>query len=277
MDITIYFGCCITLLGLLIGSFLNVCIYRIPLKESIIKGNSHCTQCNEKIKAYDLIPLFSFLFLRGKCRHCGAKISFRYPLIELLNCILYVIIFITCGMTLKTLLYCALASTLIVISMIDFDTQEIPNGLVIFLLCLSPIGFLINDIPFWHRLIGFVAASGILLILALLTNGFGGGDIKLMAACGLILGFKNILLALFIGTVLGGIIGVFLLIKHRKENPHEVSEMLHKQVSEIKTEDEEDDLPPGAKMSFGPYLAMGVMLAALYGEQIFNWYLNLLL
>lgn len=247
----IYFGILIPILGLLFGSFLNVCIYRIPKKESIVVGSSHCMNCNKKIKWYDLFPLFSYIFLLGKCRNCKTKISIRYPLIETLNCILYFIIYLMYGLSLQTILYCAMASAFIVISMIDFDTKEIPNGLHIFLLCLSPLSFIINDMPFWHKLIGFVAASGILLILAVFTNGFGGGDIKLMAVCGLLIGYKNILLGLFIGIILGGIVGSLILIfKKQKEKRPE--------------------------MAFGPYLCIGTLIAALYGNQIITWYLTLI-
>lgn len=249
MYIELYFYCLILLLGLLIGSFLNVCIYRIPRKESIVKGSSHCTVCNTRIKAYDLIPVFSFLILRGKCRNCKSKISIRYPLVELTNFILYALILFTYGVSLQTVLYCALASTLIVISMIDSDTQEIPNGLILFLLCLSPLSFIINEIPFWHKLIGFFAASGILFILTCLTDGFGGGDIKLMAACGLLIGYRNILLALFIGIIIGGIIGAFHLLKKREK---------------------------GATMPFGPSLSIGIMVASLYGDMIIRWYVETL-
>lgn len=247
----VYYIIVIALFGLLIGSFLNVCIYRIPKKESIVVGSSHCTNCNKKIKSYDLIPVFSYIFLMGKCRNCKAKISIRYPLIEAINCLLYLLIYFTFGLTLQTILYCALFSTLIVVTMIDFDTQEIPNGLSIFLLCISPLTFIINDIPFWHKLIGFVAASGILLILAVLTDGFGGGDIKLMAVCGLLIGFKNILLALFIGCVLGGLVGIIILItrKSKEKRP---------------------------EMPFGPYLSIGIMIASLYGNQMINWYISLI-
>ncbi|MEG2814324.1 MAG: prepilin peptidase, partial [Oscillospiraceae bacterium] len=143
----IYYFCLVAILGLLIGSFLNVCIYRIPLKESIAKGSSHCTSCQMKIKRYDLIPVFSWIFLGGKCRNCKSKISPRYPLIELLNCLMYILIYWTCGMNFKTLLFCALSSVLIVITMIDIDTGEIPNGLIIFILCLSPLVLLLNDMP----------------------------------------------------------------------------------------------------------------------------------
>lgn len=246
----IYFYCMVVLLGLLVGSFLNVCILRIPIKETIVKGNSHCMNCKIKIKAYDLVPIFSYIFLGGKCRNCKTKISFRYPLIEFTNLTLYILILWQFGFSLKTVYLCAISSVLLVISMIDLDTQEIPNGLIIFLLGLSPVGFFINDMPFWHRIIGFFAASLILFFLAELTEGFGGGDIKLMAACGLLIGFQNVLVGLFIGVVLGGIYGASLLLftKAGKKTP----------------------------IPFGPALCLGVYLASIWGERILSWYLSLL-
>ncbi|WMJ22102.1 prepilin peptidase [Paludicola sp. MB14-C6] len=245
----LYFRTLIIILGLLIGSFLNVCIYRIPRKESIIKGSSHCTNCNGKIKAYDLIPIFSYIFLGGKCRNCKTKISLIYPTIELINFLLYIIILIQYDVSFKTVLYCALFSTLIVISGIDIHSQEIPNGLIVFLLCLSPLSFLINDMPFWHKLIGFFSSSAILFIIACFTDGFGGGDIKLMAVCGLLIGYQNILLALFIGCIIGGISGAFVLIKTKQK---------------------------GSTIPFGPSLSIGIMISSLYGEQLINWYFSFL-
>lgn len=232
--------------GLSIGSFLNVCIYRIPIKESIVVGSSHCPKCNKQIKWYDLFPVTSYICLFGKCRNCKTKISMRYPSIELLNAVMYALVFLQFGLSLQSIMYCAMASVLIVVSMIDLDTGEIPNELVLALIIISSLGFISNDIPFWHRLVGFVSASGIILILDLMTNGFGGGDIKLLAGAGLILGYQLVLIALVFGIVIGGFFGVIVVIKNRK-NPDR---------SRI--------------MPFGPALSIGLMLSALHGHEIFN-------
>lgn len=258
MYLQTYFSILFPILGLLIGSFLNVCIYRIPKKESIAVGASHCTSCRERIKPYDLIPLFSYIFLGGKCRSCKSKISLRYPAIELLNALLYTFAVLTFGLTLKCVMLCAMFSILIVISMIDLDTGEIPNGLSLALIIISSLGFISNDIPFWHRLIGFAAASGILLILAIFTNGFGGGDIKMMAGCGLILGWKNVLLALFVGVVLGGAIGAVKLIQRKR------------------TVTDDSVTHDALTMPFGPALAIGCIVCAFYGEHILSWYISLI-
>lgn len=124
----------IFLFGIVIGSFLNVCIFRIPEKEDIVKTGSHCMSCGYRLKWYDMIPVISFLALRGKCRKCGAKLSVQYPLIEAANGILYVLIVWTGGLGIESLLYCLLASALLVLSVIDFRTYEIPFGINLFIL-----------------------------------------------------------------------------------------------------------------------------------------------
>lgn len=127
----------IFLFGIVIGSFLNVCIYRIPKHEDIVKTRSHCMSCGYQLKWYDMFPVFSYLFLRGRCRKCHAKLSVQYPLIEAANGILYVMIVWIHGMTITSILYCLLVSALLVISVIDFRTFEIPLGINIFILILG--------------------------------------------------------------------------------------------------------------------------------------------
>lgn len=249
----IYFAILAILLPLLIGSFLNVCIYRIPRGESIVHGNSHCTHCNTPIKRYDLIPVFSYLVLKGRCRRCDTKISPRYPFIELLNCLLCFGVYLRFGLSLQTLLYYALTSTLIVVSMIDLDTGEIPDRLQIVIGIIAAASFFLpNNMPWWHRVVGFFAASLILFILALLTNGFGGGDIKLMAVCGACIGFKAILVALFIGVIIGGIAGLVVMARSRRTG---------------------EDRPT---IAFGPQLCIGIYIAALFADPLVNWYTSLM-
>ena len=190
------------LFGITIGSFLNVCIYRIPRKEDIVLERSHCMSCGNVLKWYELIPVISFLIQGGKCRSCKTKLSMQYPLIELANGLIYIWIFAVKGFGLESVLFCACASTLIVISMIDFRTYEIPFGCNLVILALGAVR-LILDLPHWYDyVIGFFTVSGIFMIIYWITrgNGIGGGDIKLMAAAGLLLGWKEILLALVIGS-----------------------------------------------------------------------------
>lgn len=239
--------------GLLIGSFLNVCIYRIPKHENITTTRSHCTSCGNVIKWYDLIPVISFLLLRGKCRNCGAKISIQYPIIEMINGLLYCLVYAVMGLNLKSVLTMALISALIVIAVIDWRTYEIPFGLNVFIAILGiadiAIKLMDRDYPgIWDNLIGAVSVSGFLLLLYLATKGrgIGGGDIKLMAAAGLFLGWKNCILAFVIGCVLGSVIHLIRMKVSGKDHV----------------------------LAFGPYLAVGILIASLWGEMIVNAYLS---
>ena len=236
------------LYGIVIGSFLNVCILRIPLKESIARKRSHCMNCGYQLAWYDLIPLFSYLFLRGKCRKCGSHISLQYPLVEALNGVLYVLIFLVNGWSIDSVIYCLLTSALIVLSVIDFRTYEIPIGINLFILALGLIHLLIHLGDWVDYGIGLVAVSGFMALLVWITKGaaMGGGDVKLMAAAGLLLGWKLSILAFLVGCILGSVI-------------HPIR---------MKVSGE------GHRLAFGPYLAAGIFIAALWGEQFLNWYLG---
>lgn len=238
------------LFGIVIGSFLNVCIYRIPKQEDIVKIRSHCMSCGYQLKWYDMFPVVSFLCLRGKCRSCKTKLSWQYPLVELLNGILYVVIVWLHGLTVGSLLYCFLISALIVISIIDFRTYEIPVGLNIFILVLGVIRVATDFSNVWNYVIGFFAVSLVLAILYYASKGtaIGGGDVKLMAVCGLLLGWKPVIFAFFMGCVLGAIIHV-LRMKLSGE---------------------------GRVLAMGPYLSMGVLIAVLWGDALIQWYIGLL-
>lgn len=178
MFIGIIFYIIIFLFGSVIGSFLNVCIYRIPEHEDIVKTRSHCMSCGGKLKWYDMFPLFSYLFLRGKCRFCGAKLSVQYPLIEAVNGILYVMIVCIHGVNVDSLLYCLLTSALLVLSVIDFRTYEIPFGINLFILALGLIRAALDYHNILSYLIGFLAVSAVLAILYYASKGraIGGGD-----------------------------------------------------------------------------------------------------
>lgn len=238
----------IFLFGIVIGSFLNVCIFRIPKKEDIVKTSSHCMSCGCHLKWYDMIPVFSFLALRGKCRKCGAKLSVQYPLIEAANGILYVCIVWTGGLDIESLLYCLLASALLVLSVIDFRTYEIPFGINLFILALGLVRVVTDFSNILLYLAGLLAVSIVLAVLYYATGGkaIGGGDVKLMAACGLLLGWKLIILAFLLGCVLGAFIHVI----------------------RMKVSGE------GRVLAMGPYLSLGVMIAALWGEQMITWYVS---
>ena len=174
----------IFIFGITIGSFLNVCIYRIPLGESIVTAPSHCMTCGRKLKWYDMVPVFSWLVLGGKCRNCKSKISVQYPIIEGVNGILYVVICAVNGLEWSSMIYCFMASALLVLSIIDWRTYEIPFGINVFLFVLGVAMTILDRGNLAEHLIGMICVSGLLGILYLLTGGraIGGGDIKLMFA-----------------------------------------------------------------------------------------------
>lgn len=242
------------LFGLLIGSFLNVCIYRIPLGKTVVKGRSYCPSCNSLIPWYCNIPLFSYLFLKGRCNVCREKISLIYPAVELINAVLYVLAFHAFGLTASALFTAALFSLLTIISFIDLRYQIIPDGLVLIILVLGAINglyqILFMNIPWFTFVIGFFAASVPLYLLAMIyKGGMGGGDIKLMAAAGLFVGWKLILLSLFIGALYGGIASVVILASGKGSWKSAVP--------------------------FGPMLSLGIITCILTGDSLLSWYLSL--
>ena len=240
----------IFIFGITIGSFLNVCIYRIPLGESIVTAPSHCMTCGRKLKWYDMVPVFSWLVLGGKCRNCKSKISVQYPIIEGVNGILYVMICAVNGLEWNSVIYCFMASALLVLSIIDWRTYEIPFGINVFLFVLGIAMTILDRGNLVEHLIGMICVSGLLGILYLLTSGraIGGGDIKLMFACGLILGWKLILLAFFLGCIIGSVVHIIRMSVKKA----------------------------GRMLAMGPYLSAGILLAALWGNAWINWYLSLL-
>ena len=234
----------IFIFGITIGSFLNVCIYRIPLGESIVTAPSHCMTCGWKLKWYDMVPVFSWLVLGGKCRNCKSKISVQYPIIEGVNGILYVMICAVNGLEWSSVIYCFMASALLVLSIIDWRTYEIPFGINVFLFVLGIAMTILDRGNLVEHLIGMICVSGLLGILYLLTGGraIGGGDIKLM------FGWKLILLAFFLGCIIGSVVHIIRMSVKKA----------------------------GRMLAMGPYLSAGILLAALWGNAWINWYLSLL-
>ncbi len=247
--ITLIFYLYVFILGIVVGSFLNVIIYRLPLGLSIAKGRSFCPTCKNPIKAYQNIPLFSFLFLRGRCAHCGTKIAWRYPLVEGLSGVLTVVSFLVFGASLQFLVVFIVTAILIAITFIDFDTMTIPNALVIALLvpALASV-FVFPEIGLSSRLIGvFIVSAPMLILTFIIPDAFGGGDIKLMAVAGFMLGFPSTLLATFIALLFGGGVAIFILVQ-KKEGKH---------------------------MAFGPYLCLGIFVAQNFGGPIIRCYFSL--
>ena len=238
------------LYGIVIGSFLNVLIYRVPKKENIAVTRSHCMSCGYQLRWYDLIPLFSFMALGGKCRKCKAKISVQYPLIEGLNGVLYLAVVFKYGWSVESLLYCLLFSALITLSVIDFRTYEIPIGFNLFILTLGLIR-LVTDLSNWlEYAIGLVAVSFVLYVIYRVSKGaaIGGGDVRLMAATGLLLGWKLNILGFVLGCILGSVIHI---IRMRLTKADHV-------------------------LAMGPYLALGTAIAVMWGNEFLGWYLGVM-
>ncbi|WP_195958968.1 prepilin peptidase [Clostridium saudiense] len=243
----------VVIFGLVIGSFLNVCICRIANEESIAFPPSHCTNCGYELKAKDLIPVLSYIFLGGKCRSCKEKISIQYPIVEILNAILYIAIYLKFGFTLNLFKFCLFASLLIVIGFIDFKTKYVYNSTIVFGV-VSGILFAVlewmetKSIP-WNYIAGAFIGFGIIYLIVILTRGMGEGDIDIALICGLFLGIKGILVTLFLAIILGGIVATIILIFKLKERK--------------------------AEIAFGPYLAIGGIIACLYGSRLIDIYLGL--
>lgn len=239
----------ITLLGVLFGSFLNVLIYRIPKKEEFVKTASHCMSCNHKLAWYDNIPIISWLTLKGKCRYCKTKLSAQYPIIEASNGLLWLFTFLISGINIHSLILCGMVSGLLALSVIDWRTYEIANGFHFYFGSLAIINLIFDYKNWLSYVIGFFCVSLILLAIYLISGGaaIGGGDVKLMAACGLLIGWKNIVLALAIGCIVGSIIHI---IRMKLSGA-------------------------GKVLAMGPYLAIGIYVASLFGTKMISWYMSL--
>lgn len=215
-----------------------------------MKERSHCMSCGHVLQWFELIPLVSYLVQKGKCRNCGTKLSVQYPLIEGTNGVLYVLIAVINGFNVDSLLYCLLISALIALSVIDWRTYEIPIGINVFILALGLIMTALHYEDWLNHVIGFFAVSIFIYIIILATKGrgMGGGDMKLMAAAGLLLGWKEIILAFILGCILGSVIHVIRMKVSKAEHT----------------------------LAFGPYLSLGILITVLCGKPILNWYLGLL-
>jgi leader peptidase (prepilin peptidase)/N-methyltransferase len=246
----------IFVLGLIVGSFSNVCIYRIPRNESVIYPASHCPKCRTKIKPVDNIPLLSYILLKGRCRNCGSKISIQYPVVEFLTGLIYLIIYLSYGLSIQSLVYLILASALIIIAFIDLKEQIVPDvislpGIVVGLI----LSFIVPYISFINSVLGALVGGGIILIIAWIGSiifkkeAMGGGDVKLAAMIGAFLGWRYTIISLFWGFFLGALIGIILIMTKIKKR--------------------EDTIP------FGPFIALGSIITLLWGEKIIAWYIGI--
>ncbi len=242
------------IIGLLFGSFFNVCIYRIPRGESIVFPASHCPHCNQDIKPWDNIPVLSYLILGGKCRFCKAGISRRYPAVELLTACLFLYTVHHFSISWNTLVYLIFVSALLVISFIDIDHRIIPDNISLPGILLGFLASFLLPLHWYESLLGILGGGGVILAVGYLgelvfkKEAMGGGDVKLLAMIGAFLGWKLALLTIFFGSLVGAAIGV---------------------VMKLFTGDE--------YIPFGPFLSIGALAALFFGERFLHWYWMFLL
>lgn len=253
----------IMVLGLLIGSFLNVCICRIPKEEAISLPPSHCVKCNNRLRTFDLIPVFSYIILGGKCRYCGEKISFRYPLVEILTSIAFILLYKKYGIGIEFFLYAFFISILIVIFFIDIDYLIIPDklvllgmlsGLILIFYSFTNVVSLYGDREIWSPFLGAIIGAGTLFLIALFgkiiykcDEVMGMGDVKIFIPIGLFLGWKMTIVALMISFLLGGFIGLLLIVINKEKRK--------------------------STMPFGPFIVAACFITILYGWDILDWYI----
>lgn len=245
MDILLYGGSFIV--GLVIGSFLNVVIYRVPRRESLVRPGSHCPLCNHPVRWYDNIPIASWLLLRGRCRDCGAPISPRYAVVEGLTGVLFLLGIVAVGVQWRLLLVWAFFAVLVAVSLIDLDHLIIPDRIVLPASVAGLAGAVaLSPARWWVYLAAGLGAALFLLIVALVwPGGMGLGDVKLSLLLGFVLG-TEVVVALFAAFLIGGIVGVGLVATKRRSR--------------------KDKIP------FGPFLAAGGIIACLVGRSIVEWY-----
>lgn len=287
----IFFYVFFFILGICWGSFLNVLTYRIPIGENIAKGRSHCTNCGTTLKALDLIPVFSFIFLKGKCRYCKSKISWRYPLYELFVGLLFVLTYNLFGINPYLWGLTVFIFTVnIVIAKIDWDTTFIPNKVsypsIIIALILSPfftklpLEGLVPQPTLIEALIGGVVYFAVFFLLFFISNGgMGIGDAKWAAFMGLILGWKYAFIAFFIASFTSILFSMFVMVFFKKK--------INALPNNVVSKDDEEELPIEHKILgisiingkpavvLGPFLALGMVITWFFGIPILNWWMML--
>ena len=245
------------LFGAMVGSFLNVCIHRLPKEESIVAPRSRCPACQTPIRGVDNIPLVSFAFLRGRCRACGHPISWRYPLVEALTALLFVLTVSRFGVTLKSAFLLTFLCGLVVVSFIDLDHQIIPNAITLPGIPLGLLaGLLVREPPLLDRLIGTLAGAGFLYLMLFYggvlygQEAMGEGDLNLIALVGAFLGWKAVVVAILVACLVGSAAGLGLMaLKRLGRRQH---------------------------IPFGPFLSLGAVVGLFWGEWLVGWYLRFL-
>lgn len=245
---TVLYSILFFIYGIVFGSFFNVVGLRIPKKESIVSPPSYCTVCDRKLGTLDLIPVFSYVFLRGKCRNCGVKISPIYPTMEFVTGLLFAYSFYKLGFQVELMVALVFISLLVIITVSDLAYMLIPNkillpfGIVLFgLRLVSPLT------PWWDSVLGAAVGFGLLLLIGLVSKGgMGGGDIKLFLVIGLVLGTVHTLLTLFLAALIGSVVGVFILGKKGKGRK--------------------------TPIPFGPSIGAAALISYFWGVKIVDWY-----
>jgi len=243
--------------GLCIGSFLNVCIFRLPISKSVVRPRSMCPKCGYMIRSYDNIPVLSYLMLGGKCRQCREAISFRYPMVEIISGLFAVAAVYKFGLTPEAIVYYVFIACLLVITFIDIDHRIIPDmitlpGIPIFFLA----SFALPDMTYIDSLLGLLSGGGSLYLVAWTyqalakKEGMGGGDIKLLAMMGVLIGWKGVLFTIFVSSLVGTLIGLAVMLYTRANMKLAVP--------------------------FGPFLSVGAVSYIFFGNEIIAWYFNLL-
>ena len=246
----------IIIIGLIIGSFLNVCIYRIPENQSIVSPPSHCNKCNNTLRIIDLIPVISYLMLRGKCRYCKEKVSVRYMAVELLTGILFLLVYNHHNNNIETIYYLILVSILVIISFIDIDHYIIPDTLIIFgIIVAISFNVLTGFMSFKDVFLGGLICGGSILFFIYVLEFIikkevmGGGDIKLFAMIGMFLGIKGGFITIILSIYLGAIYGIWTIV--------------YTKIKSIKY----DSVIP-----YGPFISLGAIIYILYGQSIIGIY-----
>ena len=240
------------MIGLIVGSFYNVVGLRIPKKESLVTPPSHCPNCQRRLTVRDLIPVISYIFLRGKCRTCGAKVSPIYAITELATGVLFAFATWRIGITWELAVALLFISLLVIINVSDIAYMLIPNKILLFFLPFFIVGRIVSPLePWWDSIVGAAIGFSLLLLIAIVSKGgMGGGDIKLFLLIGLVLGTVHTLLTLFLASVIGMIVGIIVL--------------------KIKRKGRKTPVP------FGPSIVVAAIIVYFYGDQIVNAYLDLM-
>ncbi|MEN8243716.1 MAG: A24 family peptidase [Thermodesulfobacteriota bacterium] len=243
--------------GICIGSFLNVCIFRLPAGKSIVHPPSSCPGCGTAIKFYDNIPLLSYIILRGRCRHCHSHIAFRYTLVELFGGLMAMCVYVKFGPGIEGIIYYGFIAALLVVTFIDIDHRIIPDVISLPGVVLGfAASFIMPSLNWTDSLLGLLVGGGSLYAVAwgyeLITGkeGMGGGDIKLLAMIGAFIGWQGVLLTIFLGSAIGTLVGMIAMLKERQNMK--------------------------MRIPFGPFLALGAVISIFFGNELILWYWNVL-